>query len=230
MICHSGREKMRAPSFSAAQRTRVQLTAPRTTAPASARDRSRLLLCAVWLPITANQKPMFHGLLSAKNSPSEYPRCFRSSDETVASLQRWLREIRQAERANVAVKTKSSVRLTPARACRMDGEFRSAPAPSETDSAHMKSPVHAPRPIGHADQNPPPRCLGTKPRRIISAFTGPGGQATDQPSTNPLTRTDIKIAPGARSRRAVSRSPKDHRPHFVPASAILERVRRREAR
>src|SRR5207244_709934 len=67
--------------FQRGTRTRVQLTAPRTTALASARDRSRLLLCAVWLPITANQKPMFHGLLSAKNSPSEYPRCFRSSDE-----------------------------------------------------------------------------------------------------------------------------------------------------
>src|SRR5437870_13818366 len=98
------------------------------------------------------------------------------------------------ERANVAVKTKSSVRLTPATACRMDGEFRSAPAPSETDSAHMKSPEHAPRPIGHADQNPPPRRLGIKPRRIISAFTGPRGQATDQASTHPLTRPDIKLA------------------------------------
>ena len=188
---------MRAPSFSAAQRTTVQVTAPRTTAPASASDRSRLVLCAAWLPITANQKPMFHGLLRAKNSPSKYPCCFRSSDETVASLQRWLRKIRHAERANITAKTKNSVRLTPAKACRMDGEFRSAPAPSETERAHMKSPVHAPRPIGHADQNPPPRCLGIKPRRIISAFTGPGGQATDQPRTNPLTRTDIKIAPGA---------------------------------
>src|SRR5947208_6042447 len=136
MICHSGREKMRAPSFSAAQRTRVQLTAPRTTAPASARDRSRLLLCAVWLPITANQKPMFHGLLSAKNSPSESPRCFRSSDETVASLQRRLREIRQAERANVAAKTKRSVRLTSPRASRMDDEIRGARAPKEEESAH----------------------------------------------------------------------------------------------
>jgi len=188
---------MRAPSFSAAQRTRVQVTAPRTTALARASDPLRLVLCVAWLPITANQKPMFQGLLSAKNSPSKYPRCFRSSDETVASLQRRLRKIRQADRANVAAKTKSSVRLTIAKACRMDGEFRSAPAPSETDSAHMKSPVHAPRPIGHADQNPPPRSFGIKPRRIISAFTGPGGQATDQPRTNPLTRTDIKIAPGA---------------------------------
>jgi len=88
MICHSGREKMRAPSFSAAQRTTVQVTAPRTTAPASASDRSRLVLCVAWLPITANQKPMFQGLLSAKNKPSKYPRRFRSSDETVASLQR----------------------------------------------------------------------------------------------------------------------------------------------
>src|SRR5437667_11403193 len=101
------------------------------------------------------------------------------------------------ERANVAVKTKSSVRLTPATACRMDGEFRSAPAPSETESAHMKSPVHAPRPIGHAEQNPPPRCLVIKPRRLITAFTGPGGQGTDKPRTNPLPRQDINIDPGA---------------------------------
>src|SRR5947207_10823798 len=79
----------------------------------------------------------------------------------------------------------------------MDGEFRNAAAPRGPYSAHLISPGHPPRPIGHADQNPPPRCFGIKPRRIISAFTGPGGQATDQPRTNPLTRTDIKIAPGA---------------------------------
>jgi hypothetical protein len=35
--------------------------------------------------------------------------------------------------------------------------------------------VHAPNPIGHADQNPPPRSFGNKPRRIISALIGPGG-------------------------------------------------------
>src|SRR5438105_14884453 len=50
----------------------------------------------------------------------------------------------------------------------------------------MKSPVHAPRPIGQADQNPPPRSFGNRPRRIISALIGPGGHATDQPRIKPL--------------------------------------------
>jgi hypothetical protein len=36
-----------------------------------------------------------------------------------------------------------------------------------------------------------PLFRGSNPRRIISAFTGPGGHATDQPSTNPLNRIDM---------------------------------------
>jgi len=52
----------------------------------------------------------------------------------------------------------------------------------------MKSPVHAPRPTCQVDQKPPPPSRGSKPRRIISAFTGPGGHATDQPRTKPLSK------------------------------------------
>ena len=53
-----------------------------------------------------------------------------------------------------------------------------------------KSPQQAPIPSGHADQNPPPWFFGKRPRRIISALTGPGGQATDQPKTRPLIKVD----------------------------------------
>src|SRR5438552_12683528 len=74
-----------------------------------------------------------------------------------------------------------------ARQRRIAIELRSAPAPSETQNAQRKSPVHAPRPIGQAPQNPPPRSFGSRPRRIISALIGPGGQATDQPRIKPLT-------------------------------------------
>jgi hypothetical protein len=39
------------------------------------------------------------------------------------------------------------------------------------------------------DQKPPPCSRGSNPRRIISALTGPGGHATDQPRTNPLSKS-----------------------------------------
>src|SRR5437868_13689182 len=73
-----------------------------------------------------------------------------------------------------------------ARPRRIAIELRSAPAPSETQNAQRKSPVHAARPIGQAPQNPPPRSFGNRPRRIISASIGPGGQPPDQPRTKPL--------------------------------------------
>jgi hypothetical protein len=44
------------------------------------------------------------------------------------------------------------------------------------------------KPIGHADQNPPPPSFGKKPRRRISALAGLGGQATDQPIIQALAR------------------------------------------
>ena len=69
-------------------------------------------------------------------------------------------------------------------------EFKVAPAPMETQKAQRKSPQHAPRPMGHADQKPPPRSFGRRPRRIISALTGPGGQAPDQPRRKPLAKAD----------------------------------------
>ena len=67
------------------------------------------------------------------------------------------------------------------------GEASNAPAPAATPNAHRKSPVQAPSPSCHAAQKPPPCPRGRSARRIISALIGPGGQATDQPSTRPFT-------------------------------------------
>jgi len=83
--------------------------------------------------------------------------------------------------AKWTAKNKSNARLMIPSTRRTATELSNTPAPTETQKAQMKSPVHAPRPIGQADQNPPPRSLGNKPRRIISALIGPGGHATDQP-------------------------------------------------
>jgi diaminopimelate epimerase len=66
----------------------------------------------------------------------------------------------------------------------------------------MKSPLHAPSPIGHADQKPPPRSFGSNVRRIISAFTGPGGHATDQPRMYPFTSVPKLIAKQSSGSRA----------------------------
>ncbi len=54
------------------------------------------------------------------------------------------------------------------------------PAPSDTATAHRKSPEHAPRPNDHAGQKPRSRL-----RRTISALIGPGGHATDHPNAKP---------------------------------------------
>src|SRR2546425_565354 len=91
----------------------------------------------------------------------------------------------------MVARTNKSARLIMPRTSRTFGLFRSTPAPAATLSAQRKSPVQAPSPTRHVAQNPPPCSRGSKPRRIISAFTGPGGHATDQPSTNPLIRIDI---------------------------------------
>src|SRR6266581_130160 len=101
----------------------------------------------------------------------------------------------QAARENTAVRTSRSTRLIVPSTVRTPGLLSSAPAPAATAKAQIKSPVHAPNPTRHVSQNPPPRSRGGNPRRIISAFTGPGGQATDRPSTNPLSKIDIKNGP-----------------------------------
>jgi len=74
------------------------------------------------------------------------------------------------------------------------GLLRRAPAPAVTANAQRKSAEQAPSPTRHADQKPPPCWRGSNPRRIISALTGPGGHATDQPSMKPLTKVDVIVA------------------------------------
>ena len=54
--------------------------------------------------------------------------------------------------------------------------------------------MHAPRPICHAGQKPPPCARGVTLRRNISALTGPGGQATDHPRINPFRRVALATA------------------------------------
>src|SRR6476619_5765819 len=102
--------------------------------------------------------------------------------------------------AKRTARKKSSARLTIASKRRISTELSRAPAPTETPKAQMKSPVHAPRPIGQADQNPPPRSFGSKPRRIISALIGPGGQASDQPRMYPFARAlSVIVSRGLKS-------------------------------
>src|SRR6185295_16683607 len=58
-ICHSGREKTRAPNFTATHKTSVQVSAPNTTAAAMIRERWMLPAPIDWLPTTASQNPRF---------------------------------------------------------------------------------------------------------------------------------------------------------------------------
>src|SRR5437588_6709569 len=96
--------------------------------------------------------------------------------------------------AKRTARNKSSVRLTIASTRRIPTELSRVPAPTETPKAQMKSPVHAPRPVGQAVQNPPPRFSGSKPRRIISAINRPG-----RPGYRPAQ--NVTICEGAKRHR-----------------------------
>src|SRR5213075_540680 len=99
--------------------------------------------------------------------------------------------MRHAPSEKIVARTSSTARLTTPRIIRTRGVFMIAPAPADAPKAQMESPVHAPKPIRHEAQKPPPSDLGCNPRRIISALTGPGGHATDQPSRKPLSRIEV---------------------------------------
>src|SRR5437588_7985357 len=130
--------------------------------------------------------------------------------------------------AKWTAKNKSSARLTIASTRRISTELSRAPAPTETPKAQMKSPVHAPRPIGQADQNPPPRSFGSRPRRIISASIGPG-RPRHRPAQNVtvcqgakrhrFTRTESALrmpAMSERIERLFARCRDENRAAFIP--------------
>src|SRR5438105_10371670 len=95
-------------------------------------------------------------------------------------------------------------------------------------SARLTIARHAPRPIGQADQNPPPRSFGSKPRRIISASIGPG-RPRHRPAQNVtvcqgakrhrFTRTESALrmpAMSERIERLFARCRDENRAGFIP--------------
>jgi hypothetical protein len=135
---------------------------------------------------------MFHGLDKTTSNPRRYPP--RAPDRLVRpdGFRFFMRRAdRHAAREKTPTRTSRSARLTIPSTVLTPGWFSKAPAPVATAKAQAKSPMHAPSPTLQVCQKPPPWSLESNPRRIISALTGPGGQATDHPSTNPFNRIDI---------------------------------------
>ncbi len=93
----------------------------------------------------------------------------------------------------------SAVLSTPS-ASRAAAPASSSPAPSAVATAQSASPEAAPSATRTRRQKP-----RASARRMISALIGPGGQATDQPSTKPSRTSDVctcaESAPRGGSRR-----------------------------
>ena len=190
MMCQAGVAN-RAPVWTAAHRMKLHDAAPDTTAVATVSDalspRCRPLACE---PMTPIQNAIFQGLVSASVIPSKKPPRVESKRRagTAASVSPGRRLARHACHApfpNVHARNNSNPTLTTPSTGRTPCTSINTPAPSDTATAHRKSPEHAPNPSDHAGQKP-----RSRPRRTISALIGPGGQATDQPSTKPWIKSE----------------------------------------